>query len=280
MMRKGTPYIGRLFTGLMRPKNQVPGTGFSGEIEAVGKNVKSYKAGDLVFGESVAGFGAYGEYLCLPEEGVFAIKPDNMTHQEAAPVCDGALTSLNFLKDVANIQAGQRVLIIGASGGLGTAAVQLAKHFRAKVTGVCSTANLDLVKSLGADEVIDYIKEDFARIGKTYDIIYDTVGKSSFSHCKDSLTEKGVYVSPVLGFPLLLQMLWTSMIGSKKAQFSATGIRPVRELRILLNEIKELIKAEKIRSVIDRSYPLEEIQEGHRYVDKGHKIGNVVLIVR
>ena len=142
---------------------------------------------------------------------------------------------------------------------------------------MCSSANLELVKALGADNVIDYNKDDFTKSGKTYDIIYDTVGKSSFLRCKGSLAEKGAYISPVLGFPLLLQMLWTSMIGSKKAQFSATGVRPLPELRILLNEIKELIEGGKIKSVIDRSYPLEEIAEAHRYVEKGHKKGNVVI---
>jgi len=277
MIRKGTPFYGRLFIGLMRPKNPIPGTGLAGEIEAVGKDVKLYNEGDQVFGETGLGFGAHAEYVCVPEEGVLAAKPANMTYEEAAPVCDGALTSLSFLKDIGKIQSGQSVLINGASGSLGTAAVQVAKEFGAKVTGVCSTANLEMVKSLGADKVIDYTKEDFTKTGQTYDIIYDSVGKSSFSRCKDSLTQKGVYVSPVLGLPLLLQMIWTSMIGSKKAKFSATGIRPVSELRILLKELKEFIEAGKIKSVIDRRYPLEQIAEAHSYVEKGHKKGNVVI---
>ncbi|RLD20313.1 MAG: NAD(P)-dependent alcohol dehydrogenase [Bacteroidetes bacterium] len=280
MMRTGTPYIGRLFLGLRKPRIATPGTGFAGEIEAVGKDVTRFRVGDKVFGEVIFTPGTHAEYICAPEDGVMAIVPDNMTFEEAAPVCDGAVTSLNFLKDVANIQRGQRVLINGASGSLGTAGIQLARHFGAEVTGVCSTTNMDMVKSLGADKVIDYTKEDFTKTGLTYDIIYDTVGKSSFSHCKGSLTEKGVYVSPVLGFSLLLQMLWTSLVGSKKAKFSATGIRPLSELRDLLNEIKELIESGKIRSVIDRNYPLEEIREAHKYVDKGHKKGNVVITVR
>jgi len=277
MMRTGTPYIGRLFTGLTRPKNQIPGTGFAGEIEAVGKDVTLFAPGDKVFGESVAGFGTYAEYLFLPEDGVIAIKPRNMNFEEAAPVCDGALTSMNFLKDLAKIRSGNRVLINGASGSLGTAAVQLSKHFGAEVTAVCSSANFGLVKSLGADKVIDYTIEDFTRNSLAYDIIYDTVGKSSFSQCKDSLTEKGVYVSPVLGFTLLLQMIWTSMIGSKKAKFSATGLRPVAELRVLLAELMELIDAGKVKSVIDNTFPLEETAKAHAYVDKGHKKGNVVV---
>jgi NADPH:quinone reductase-like Zn-dependent oxidoreductase len=277
MMRKGSPFYGRLFIGLMKPKNPIPGTGFAGVIEAVGEDVKLFDEGDHVFGEIVLSLGTNADYVCVPEEGVLATKPANITFEEAAPVCDGALTSLSFLKDVAKIQRGQRVLINGASGSLGTAAVQLAKRYGAVVTGVCSSANVEMVKSLGADEVIDYTNEDFSRTGRTYDIIYDTVGKSSFSRCKGSLAEEGVYVSPVLGFSLLLQMLWTSKIGRKKAKFSATGIRPVSELRILLQELKELIETGGLRSVVDRRYRLEEIAEAHRYVEKGHKKGNVVI---
>lgn len=279
MMRTGIPYIGRLFIGIRKPKNPTPGTGFAGEIVTVGKDVKQFTVGDQVFGEVLFGSGTHAEYVCAPEDGVLAIIPDNMTYEEAAPVCDGALTSMNFLKDVANIQAGQRVLINGASGSLGTAAVQLAKYFGAEVTGVCSGPNIELVKSLGADKVIDYTKEDFTSNGQTYDIVYDTVGKSSFLRCKRALTEKGAYVSPVLGFPLLLQMLWTSLVGSKKAKFSATGIRPVSELRVLLNELVELIESGVIKSVIDRTYSLEEITHAHTYVDKGHKKGNVAIIL-
>jgi NADPH:quinone reductase-like Zn-dependent oxidoreductase len=210
---------------------------------------------------------------------VLATLPNNMTYEEAAPVCDGALTSWNFLKDIGKIQSGQRVLINGASGSLGSAAVQIAHYFGAEVTGVCSTANLEMVKSLGADKVIDYTKEDFTKTGQTYDMIYDTVGKSSFSRCKGSLRENGVYLSPVLSLPLLFQMIWTSKVGNKKAKFSATGLRPPSELRVLLNELKEAIEAEKIKSVIDRSYPLEQTAEAHRYIDKGHKRGNVVITV-
>jgi len=277
MMRKGSPFFGRLFLGLIRPKNPIPGTGFAGEIEAVGKDVTLLKKGDRVFGESILSSGTYAEYVCLSEEGVLTTKPDNMSYEEAAPVCDGALTSLNFLKELANVQRGQSVLVNGASGSLGTAAVQLARHFGAEVTGVCSTTNLDMVKSIGADKVIDYTQEDFTRTGQTYDVIYDTVGKSSFSRCKGSLTRNGVYLSPVLGLSLLFQMIWTSMIGSKKAKFSATGIRPVSELRILLQEIKELIEVGKLKSVMDRCYSLEQTVEAHSYVDKGHKRGNVVI---
>lgn len=277
MMRKGSPYIGRLFIGLMKPKYPVIGTGFAGEVEAVGNEVTHFKKGNQVFGESIFGLGTNAEYVCVPEDGVLVLKPDNISHEEAAPVCDGALTSLNFLRDMAKIKHGQSVLIIGASGSLGTAAVQLAKHFGANVTGVCSTQNLQMVASLGADNVIDYTKEDFTETSQSYDIIFDTLGKRSFSDCKDSLTKKGIYLSPVLNMPLLLQMLWTSMFNSKKAMFSATGIRPAPELRELLNDLKIIFEAGKMNSVIDKRYSLAQTADAHSYVELGHKKGNVVL---
>lgn len=277
MMRKPDPFISRLFLGLTKPKRSVIGTGFAGIIEAVGKEVTQYVVGDPVFGETGVRFGANAEYVCMPEDGVLALKPDKMSFEEAAPLCDGALTSLNFLKELANIQHGQSVLIIGASGGLGTAAVQLARYFGAEVTGVCSTVNVEMAKKLGANKVIDYTKEDFTRSGKTYDIIFDTVGKSSFSKCNKSLTQEGIYLSPVLRVSLLVQMLWTSMVGLKKAKFSATGLKPASELRILLKELKKIIEAGQLESVIDRCYPLEQAAEAHRYVDTGHKKGNLVI---
>jgi len=268
----------RIAFGLIRPKKTILGSELAGEVEAVGKDVKLFKKGDQVFGVDIKGLGAHAEYKCLPEEGVLAKKPANITYEEAAPVC-GALAALNLLRDKANIQSGQKVLINGASGNIGTSAVQIAKCFGAEVTGVCSTTNLELVKSLGADKVIDYTKEDFTNSGQTYDIIFDAVSKSSFSRCKGLLTQKGVYISAIPTLIILLQMLWTSKIGSKKVKFSATGLRPIPERLILLKELIRLIEAGKIKSVIDRRYPLEEIAEAHRYVEKGHKKGSVVITV-
>jgi NADPH:quinone reductase-like Zn-dependent oxidoreductase len=279
MMRQGPPLFGRFFTGLRRPKSPIPGAVFAGEIEAVGKDVKLFKKGDQVFGETGNDTGTYAEYKCLPDEGALVSKPANMTYDEAAAVDEGALTALPFLRDKGEIQSGQKVLINGASGAIGTAAVQLAKCFGAEVTGVCSTTNLELVTSLGADKVIDYTKEDFTKSGQTYDIIFDTVGKSSFSRCKGSLTQRGVYLNPALGLPILLQMLWTSMIGSKKAMITFAGLRSSSEKIKDLLFLKELIEAGKIKPVIDRRYPLEQIAEAHRYVDKGHKKGSVVITV-
>jgi len=279
MMRRGTPFYGRFFIGLMRPKQPIPGTGFAGEIEAVGKKVTLFQKGDAVFGETGLVFSANAEYVCLPEDGVISSLPQKMNHEEAAPVCDGALTSWCFLKDIGKIRSGQRVLIYGASGSLGSAAVQIANYFGAEVTGVCSTANLDMVRDLGATNVIDYTKYDFTDNDQTYDIIYDTVGKSSFSRCKSSLSADGVYLSPVLSLALLGQTLLTSKIGRKKAKFSATGLRAAAELRMLLDELKEVIEAGQLKSVIDRRYPVEQTAEAHRYVDTGRKKGNAVITI-
>lgn len=277
MMRTGKPYIGRLMLGLTKPKNPIWGTGFAGVVESVGAEVTQFKPGDKVFGENIDTMGAYAEYVTVPEDGIVAHLPENLSFEEAAGMCDGGITSLNFLLNLGNIKAGQKVLINGASGSLGTAAVQIAKHFGAEVTGVCSTKNLSLVKELGANHVIDYTKHDFTLNTDTYDLIYDTVGIRSFRDCRDALTEKGVYASPVLGMPLLSDMMVTSVFGKKKAKFSATGALPAKETKRLLQILLEIIEAGNLRGILDRTYPLEQLAEAHDYVDKGHKKGNVVL---
>ncbi len=264
----------RIIFGLKEPKRKILGSDLAGEIESVGKDVKRFKEGDHVFGTTTdLRFGAYAEYVSLPEEVVLAVKPANMTNEEAAAVHFGANTALFFLRQ-GNIQSGQKVLIYGASGSVGTFAVQLAKYYGAEVTGVCSTTNIELVKSLGADKVIDYTKEDFAQSGETYDVIFDTVGKSSFSACIRSLKENGIYLQAVLAPSGSIRGLWTSMTSSKKV-IGGTAVDNTEDLVFL----KELIEAGKLKPVIDRRYPMEQIAEAHRYVDKGHKKGNVVITV-
>jgi len=286
--RKGEPFVARIFSGIRRPKHPIPGGMLAGVIEATGKDVRRFEVGDRVYGSTGLSLGAHAEYKCLPEDEALAIIPAGMSYEEAAATVDGVLTALPFLRDEANLRRGQHVLIIGASGSVGTAAVQLAKYYGAQVTGVCSTSNLDMVKSLGADDVIDYRQEDFTKNGPTYDVIFDAVGKSSFSRSKSLLKPGGVYLStgPTVGgfflntLVLLFQMLWTSKIGNKRAKFAATGLRPSSEKSKDLALLNDLIEAGTIKPVIDRRYPLEQIVEAHKYVEQGHKRGNVVLTVR
>lgn len=279
MMRTGTPYLGRLFTGLTKPKHPIPGTGFAGMVEATGSDVTNYKIGDRVFGETSIQFSTNAEYVCVPEDGIVLPLPEEISFTEAAPFCDGALTSLNFLQELGNVEPGQEVLINGASGSLGTAAVQLAKQLGATVTAVCSTRNVALVKSLGADVVIDYTKTDFTQGAARYHLVYDTIGKSSFGACKQILRENGAYLSPVLSLGLLGQMAITSKIGHKKARFAATGLVAPDKLRVLLAQLIELRKQGKLTTVIDRQYPLEKVGEAHTYIASGRKKGNVVITV-
>jgi NADPH:quinone reductase-like Zn-dependent oxidoreductase len=276
--RAGKPFIGRLFNGLRKPKNPIPGTELAGEIESAGIDVTRFKTGDRVFGTTLIS-GACAQFTCLPEDGAtLALQPSGMTDEEAVG-CDGLLTALPFLRDAGKIQSGQKVLVYGASGSVGTAAVQLAKYFGAEVTGVCSAANLELVKSLGAGTVIDYTNEDFTQNGQIYDIIFDAVGKISFSRCKRSLNENGIFLEAALTSAILPQMLWTSMTGRKKAKIAFTGLRSPSARTKDLIIIKGLMEAGNIIPVIERTYPLEQTAEAHRHVEKGHKKGNVVITV-
>jgi NADPH:quinone reductase-like Zn-dependent oxidoreductase len=272
--RKGEPFIVKLIYGLSKPKFAILGAELAGEVEAVGKDVTLFKAGDQVFGMNPT-FGCYAEYTCLPETAALTLKSPAMSYEDAAGIVDGATTALTFLRDVAKIQSGQSVLVNGASGAVGAYAVQLARYYGARVTGVCSTANVALVMSLGADVVIDYTKEDFARGGQPYDIIFDAVGKSSFSDCKGALTDTGVYLTTVPTLGIVFQMLRTSM-GGKKAKFATAGLMQNKENLIFL---RELFEAGKIRPVIDRRYALEQVPEAHEYVDLGRKKGNVIIAV-
>jgi len=265
--------VAKISFGLRKPKITTLGNELAGEIEAVGKDVKRFKKGDQVFGYPGQSFGAYAEYLCMPEDGVLAIKPANMTYEEAAVVPYGAIMALNLLRKM-NIQPGQKVLVNGASGGIGSAAVQIAKHFGAEVTGVCGAPRLEFVKSLGADKVIDYTKDDFTKNGETYDLIFDILGKSSFSQCQSSLKPNGALLFASFKMKQLFQMLWTSRIGGKRV-FCALAPGSLEDL----NSVKELIEAGKIKAVIDRRYPLKQIAEAHEYVEKGLKKGHVAIIV-
>lgn len=275
-IRTADPFVVRFFYGLRKPKNNlILGTEMAGEIAAVGKNVTRFKPGDFVFAGAGMNGGANAEYICLPEDGAIALKPANLTPEEAAAIPFGTTTSLIFLRDKGQIQSGQKVLIYGASGSVGTATVQLAKYFGAEVTGVCSTANLDLVKSLGADQVIDYTQEDFTQNIGAYDIVFDTVGKSSFSGSLKALKPKGIYLRTVhLDLAVILRGLWTSMTSSKKV-IGGTAIERQADMVFL----KELIEAGHLKAVIDRRYPLEQTAEAHRYAEQGHKKGNVVITV-
>jgi NADPH:quinone reductase-like Zn-dependent oxidoreductase len=263
----------RLALGLSKPKRAILGSVFAGEVEAVGKAVKGFQKGDQVFGSKGNDFGAYAEYLCLPENGPLAIKPANMTFEEAAALPWGGMTALYFLRK-GKIHSGQHVLIYGASGSVGTSAVQLARYFGAVVTGVCSTAHVALVKSLGAETVIDYTQEDFSTSGVTYDVIFDAVGKSSFAGCMRSLKQAGIYLQAVAAPALSVRMRWTALTSSKTL-LGGTAVPKAEDIMYL----KELVEAGKIQPIIDRCYPLEQMVEAHRYVDTGHKKGNVVITV-
>ena len=266
----------RIYMGFRKPRDIILGQELAGEVDSVGKDVKLFKKGDQVFATTGFGFGAYAEYICLPEKsamGVLATKPANMTYEEAAAVPTGGLEALHFLRK-ANIHSGQKVLIIGAGGSIGTFAVQLARYFGAEVTGVDSAGKLDILRSIGADHVIDYTQKDFTKNSETYDVIFDVMGKSSFSGSVRSLKQNGRYLLGNAGLTQIVQRWWISWRSSKKVIIGA-AIQKTEDLVFL----KELIEAGKIKSVIDRRYPLEQIAEAHKYVEAGHKKGNVVITI-
>lgn len=283
MIRKGEPFYGRLFLGLFKPKISTPGTGFSGVIEELGSQVENYQVDDEVFGEILFtsadySMGTNAEYVLVPKDQLMFHKPSGVSHIEAASICDGLVTSLNFLRNVFNLKSGQSILINGASGSLGTAAVQVSANLGAKVTAICSDKNRELVTSLGADIAIDYQDESFKGLLGTYDVIYDTVGKLSFTDCKKHLKADGAFISPVLSVRLLIDMLITRAIGDRKALFSATGLLDREARQQLFNHAVDLLAQSKVHQVIDRTYVIDEVKAAHEYVETGRKVGNLALV--
>jgi NADPH:quinone reductase-like Zn-dependent oxidoreductase len=275
LARQGAPFYARVHFGLRRPRFPVLGSDFAGQIEAAGAAVTRFAVGDEVFGTTAPRFGAHAQYACLRQDAAIARKPSGLSYAGAAALADA--TALCFLRDKAELRRGQRIVINGASGAVGTAAVQLARHFGATVTGVCGTASTELVRGLGVDTVIDYTEADFARAGQTYDVIFDVAGKSSFSRCRPALAPGGVFLTTAPSLAILLQMARTSRFGSRKAIVAFTGLRPPGEKRKDLQYLGELAEASALVPVIDECYPLSRIADAYRQVDAGHKKGNVVV---
>ncbi len=270
---RAIPFFARLFTGILKPNKQIPGTEFAGKIETAGKNVKSYKAGDKVFGFDDSGLGSHAQYMAISEDKALTTIPNNMTFEQAAASTEGAHYAINFINKV-NLKSGQKALVNGATGAIGSAAVQFLVYFGVNVTAVCNTKNIELVKSIGATKVIDYTKEDFTKVDDKYHFVFDTVGKSSFLKCKPLLKTGGVYMSSELGFMAqnIFLALIKPIIGNKKVIFPLP-----RDCKGSILFIKKLIEKGKFKPVIDRQYPLEQIVEAYRYVEKGQKTGNVVI---
>jgi NADPH:quinone reductase-like Zn-dependent oxidoreductase len=264
----------RMSFGWSKPKVNILGSELAGEVEAVGKDVTKFKAGDQVFAYLDVNMGANAEYACISESETVALKPANLTYEEAATLPYGAVIAVSLLAK-ANVQRGQKVLINGASGGIGSMAVQLAKYFGAEVTGVCGTSRLEFVKSLGADKVIDYTKEDFTQNGETYDLIFDILGRSSFSKLKRSLKPNGIYLLASFKMKALLDMLWTSLTGSKQKVICTFANETTESLEF----VKKLVEEGKVKAIVDKSFPMEQAAEAHRYVEGGHKQGNVVIAI-
>ena len=267
--------IAKLMFGIGKPwKARILGTELAGEVERAGKDVARFKRGDRVVASNGMAGGGHAQYACLPENGALAIMPDALSWEEAVAIPFGANTALYFLRDLGDIQAGQELLIIGASGSIGSAGVQLAKHFGATVTAVCSGANAGLVKSLGADKVIDYTRVDFTKNGNTYDLIFDVVGGTTFDRCQSSLKPNGVFLQNIMELTDIVRVLWTSIASRKKIK-GGVAINNLKRMSFIV----ELVRAGKLKPVIDRSYPLDQISEAFKYVEKGHKKGNVVITV-
>ena len=273
--RSAEYFIVRFFSGLFRPNNKILGNEFAGTIESVGKAVRTFKPGDKVFGYNDVKFGAHAEYMVMAEDDAIATMPENTSFEEAAPITEGAHYALCDIR-AAKIGSGQNILINGATGAIGSAAVQLVKYLGAEVTAVCNTKNVNLVKSLGADEVIDYSKQDFTKLNKQFDVVFDAVGKSSFGRCKPLLKRKGIYMSTELGYmsqnPFLA--IFTPLLGGKKVLFPLPTISKEDVLFL-----KKLVETGKFRPVFDRRYPLEQIVDAYRYVETGQKTGNVVITI-
>lgn len=278
MMRAGQPKFARLFLGLSRPSSGLVGTCFSGDVVAVGDEVSTLQVGDAVFGEAGLQFGANATHICVDEAGSLLNKPETVSYEEAATLFDGAMTSWHFLTRVAQVKAGETVLILGGSGSLGTAAVQFAKALGAKVTASASARNAELIKSLGADVVVDYTSQDPLKDSSAYDVVFDTLGVSSFRAAKSALTKGGRYVCPVLGLALLRDMLLTAVFGRKQAKFAAAGMSKPEVHRAELSEVLALMASNQFSPVMDRTYPLADLVEAHRYVETGRKRGNVVVV--
>lgn len=278
--RSGKPFVARLFAGPRKPRLQTLGGSLAGEVVAIGADVTRFKIGERVFGVSGPSLGGYAEFISLAEDGALAKMPDGMTYVEAAGIADGGPTALPFVRDKGKVEQGQKVLINGAAGAIGTMAVQLAKHYGAHVTGVCSGPNADLVKSLGADEVIDYSSEDFTLRRGTYDIIFDTIGKSSFSKAKGALTRRGKYLTTVPTLGGMLTMMLAPIFSGKRGIFAATGLRKPADKARDLAFMGDLFAAGTLHVVVDRSYPFDQFADAHKHVDTGHKKGVVVLTIQ
>lgn len=278
MMRSGTPRYARLFLGLRGPRHPIPGSGFAGVVESIGADVTRFAVGDAVFGETAASFGTNAQFVCVPQDAVIQHKPDILSFQQAAVMSDGPLTSYNFLRALADVTPGQSVMIIGASGALGSAGVMIAKALGAHVTGVCSGANVDFVHDLGADRVIDYGHDDYTATGP-YDVIYDTVGASSYRACRPALTARGVYMSPVLSMGLLWAMLRQKSPTRKQAFFSATGLKTPAELNPFMRALVKMVGDGKLSLPITQVFPLDQLAAAHAQIDTGRKRGAFVIAV-